>query len=136
MKSVIQTITVITYHGVLQYSVGEQGIIRIVDESSEWEDRIHSSYTGYNERGNPVFTIENAPVGIEYVEVEDGSFRALRHSQFVTIQSDVVSQKSLEGMKGHITRINNEHEIVVKILGKFPNPDEELPFSLSELSIP
>ena len=66
----IKQITIITQPGVAIYEIGTDGIEKIEDHSSEFEDSVFSSYWGLDKEGKVLKVIENCPVDITYVKGE------------------------------------------------------------------
>ena len=66
MKEIIKKITVVSGQGVKSFSVGEDGVVKIIDNSAEFENNICFMYSILGENEKKIASIENAPVVIEY----------------------------------------------------------------------
>jgi len=70
----ISQITIISQPGVKVYEVGEKynglTLRKIIDNSLEYEDSIHSQFDGICENGKTMFSIVNCPVDVSYSEVK------------------------------------------------------------------
>lgn len=75
MATKIRAINIITLQGTKSYYVGSEYNGRILheikDKSMEYPDSLTVIYMGFTKEGNRVFEIINAPVDVEYIEVEE-----------------------------------------------------------------
>jgi len=75
MRTKIKSVTIIAGENTKTYTLGEtyNGLVlhRITDYSTDYEDSQHIKFMGFTDGGSPCFQVINAPMDVQYEELED-----------------------------------------------------------------